>query len=342
MRAAVLYGPEDVRMEDIPVPEIGPGDVLVKIAAALTCGTDAKVFKRGGHPRMIKPPAPFGHEFAGTVAAVGAKVEGFDPGMRVVAGNSAPCGKCRYCKMDRESLCDDVLYINGAYAEYIAIPERIVRKNLLPIPDDLPYAHAALVEPLACVAHGVAAADIRSGETVVVIGVGPIGLFFVKLAKLRGARVIAADICEDRLKIAGNLGADECVKASESEDLAEAVRALTLNNEGADLAVDATGLPLLWEAAARMVRKGGRVNLFGGCKPGTTFTLDTRLVHYDELTIFGVYHHTPRFVREALDLLAAGNMQPEQFVTRELPLERVHEALQLIINRDGVKTAVLP
>ena len=342
MRAAVLYGSEDVRMEEIPVPDIGAGDVLVKIGAALTCGTDAKVFKRGGHPRMIKPPAPFGHEFAGTVAAVGADVEGFEPGMRVVAANSAPCGACRYCKMDRESLCDDVLYINGAYAEYIAIPERIVRKNLLPIPDNLPFAHAALVEPLACVAHGVAESRIRSGETVVVNGAGPIGLFFVKLAKLRGAHVIATDLYEDRLTVARNLGADQYVKASESADTVEAVRGLTCRSEGADVAVDATGLPPLWEAAARMVRKGGRVNLFGGCKPGTTFTLDTRLIHYDELTVFGVYHHTPQFVREALGLLADGRMQPEEFVTRELPLERVHEALQLIINRDGVKTAVVP
>ena len=138
MRAAVLYGPEDVRLEDIPVPEIGPGDVLVKIGAATTCGTDAKVFLRGGHPTMIRPPAPFGHEFAGTVEAVGAAVAGFEPGMRVVAANSAPCQQCRYCKMGRWSLCKDILYINGAYAEYIAVPERIVKQNLLHLADHVP------------------------------------------------------------------------------------------------------------------------------------------------------------------------------------------------------------
>ena len=342
MQAAVLYGPEDVRMEEIPVPEIGPGDVLVRIRAALTCGTDAKVFKRGGHPTMIRPPAPFGHEFAGQVAAVGSAVEGFEPGMRVVSANSAPCGQCRYCRMGRESLCDDILYINGAYAEYVAIPERIVKANLLPIPDHLPFQHAALVEPLACVVHGVEESNIRSGDIVVVNGAGPIGLFFVRLARLRRASVIATDMTPERLAAAARLGAEETVLASEVEDIVEAVRSRTSAGEGADIAVDATGIPAMWEAAARMVRKGGLVNLFGGCKPGTTFTLDTRLIHYSEVTIKGVYHHTPGFVRQALDLLVSGEMMPEEFVTAELPLDRVQEALNLIIDRKGIKAAVIP
>ena len=342
MRAAVLYGPEDVRMEEIPVPEIGPRDVLIRIRAALTCGTDAKVFKRGGHPTMIRPPAPFGHEFAGEVAAVGDKVAGFEPGMRVVAANSAPCGECRFCKLARESLCKDILYINGAYAEYVAIPERIVRKNLLHIPGHLPFRHAALVEPLACVVHGVEESNIRFGDTVIVNGAGPIGLFFIRLAKLREARVIVTDMDAGRLETAKRLGAADILLASEVEDIVETVRALTPESDGADVVIDATGVPAMWEAATRMARKGGTVNLFGGCKPGSTITLDTRLIHYSEITIKAAYHHTPKFVRLALDLLASGRMMPEEFVTRELPLDRVHEALNLIINRKGVKTAVIP
>ena len=342
MRAAVLYGPEDVRMEEIPVPEIGPGDVLLRIRAALTCGTDAKVFLRGGHPTMIRPPAPFGHEFSGVVAAVGSEVEGFEEGMRAVSANSAPCGECRYCGLGRESLCDDILYINGAYAEYIAIPERIVKKNLLPIPDHLSFQHAALLEPLACVVHGVEESKIRPGDTVVVNGAGPIGLFFVGLARLKGAAVISTDTVAERLDVARRVGASETIIASQSEDTVEAVRALTAGGEGADVAVDATGVPAVWEAATKMVRKGGLVNLFGGCKPGTTFTLDTHLIHYSETTITGVYHHTPGHVREALNLLASGKIKSEEFVTRELPLDRVHEALRLIIDREGVKTAVIP
>jgi len=244
--------------------------------------------------------------------------------------------------MGRESLCDDILYINGAYAEYIAVPERIVKQNLLRIPDRLPFKHAALVEPLACVVHGVAESDIRPGYTVIVSGAGPIGLFFIRLAVLRGARVIAADMDANRLSVARRLGAAETLLASEAPDIVAAVRALTPGGEGADVAIDATGIPSMWEAATRMLRKGGLANLFGGCKPGSTITLDTRLIHYAEITIKGVYHHTPKFIREALDLLADGRIMPDEFVTRELPLDRVHDALRLIINRDGVKTAVVP
>ncbi len=213
MRAAVLYGPEDVRMEDIPVPQSGRGELLIRVKAALTCGTDAKVFRRGGHPTMIRPPSPFGHEFAGTVEEVGEGVEWFKPGMRVVAANSAPCGLCRYCRLGRESLCNDIIYINGAYAEYIKLPERIVMKNTHEIPEHVSFQHAALVEPLACVLHGIEESDVHVGDTVVVNGAGPIGLMFVRLAKLRGARVIATDVLEERLAAAQRLGADEVVNA---------------------------------------------------------------------------------------------------------------------------------
>jgi len=163
MKAAILYGPQDVRLEEIDIPEIGPGDVLLKIKAALTCGTDAKVFLRGGHPTMIKPPAVFGHEFSGEISEVGSAVKDFKPGMRVVAANSAPClpgptrtgrgqgGNCFFCQIGRQSLCDSLLYINGGYAEYVKVPETIVRQNLLEIPEGVSFAEAALVEPLACV-----------------------------------------------------------------------------------------------------------------------------------------------------------------------------------------------
>ncbi len=342
MKAAVLYGAEDVRMEKIPVPKIGPGDVLLKIEAALTCGTDAKVYRRGGHPTMIKPPSPFGHEFAGVVAAVGENVADFKPGQRVVAANSAPCGQCRYCKLGRESLCTDILYINGAYAEYIAIPARIVAKNLLEIPDHLSFTHAALTEPLACVLHGVAESHLQPGDTAAVLGAGPIGLFFVKLCKMSGARVISVDVLESRLEVARRLGADEAILATPETDAAGAVCAMTAYGEGADVAIDATGSEKVWETALKMVRKGGLANLFGGCAPGTSIHVDTELLHYSELTIKGVYHHTPYFIARALDLLASGDMQAHEFITAEFPLSKVDEALRLILTQQGVKSAVLP
>ena len=342
MQAAVLYGPEDVRMEERPIPKAGAGEVVVKVKAALTCGTDAKVFLRGGHPTMIRPPAIFGHEFAGDVAEVGEGVEGFTPGMRVVSANSAPCNRCFYCKVGRQSMCEDVLYINGAYAEYTSVPPRIVRQNLLEIPAGVPYEHAALVEPLACAVHGAEESGIRVGDIVVVNGAGPIGLFFVQLAKLKGAWVISSDVVTQRLQVAESLGADKIVDASGVADQVAAVRALTPASRGADVVIEATGVPQVWEKSLLMGRKGAIINLFGGCKPGTSITVDTKLLHYSELTIKGVYHHTPYYVRRALDLIARRQIDAEAFITRRLPLSRVAEALEMIVKHDGIKSAVVP
>ena len=342
MKAAILYGPQDVRLEEIDIPEIGPGDVLLKVKAALTCGTDAKVFLRGGHPRMIKPPAVFGHEFSGEIARVGSAVKDFHPGMRVVAANSAPCGKCFFCKIGRQSLCDNLLYINGGYAEYVRIPERVTRQNLLEIPQNVSFAQAALVEPLACVVHGVEESNIEPGNWVAINGAGPIGLFFVALVKLKGARPVAIDVLPERLQRARKLGAEALIDAGPGVDVVEKVKELTEEGRGADVAIDATGVPEVWEKALRMVRKGGLVNLFGGCAPGTKIEVDTALLHYSELTIKGVYHHTPGYVRQALGLIREGKIDTGLFITKELPLEKITEALKLIINHQGVKTAVIP
>ena len=192
MKAAVLYGREDVRVESGDIPRLDRGDVLLRTRAALTCGTDAKVFRRGYHAKMIVPPAVFGHEIAGVVEEVGPGVEGLELGTAVVAANSAPCGDCYYCKHEMPSLCDDLLFWNGAYAEFARIPARVVRKNLLPLPDGLAFHEAAMMEPLACVIRGVEESWIGRGQSVAIIGTGPIGLMFVALARMRGAHVVAA------------------------------------------------------------------------------------------------------------------------------------------------------
>src|SRR5712692_6919278 len=188
MLAAVLYGKEELRVEPVAIPRPGPGDVLVKVQVALTCGTDVKVFRRGYHARMIVPPAVLGHELAGDVVELGSEVENFRLGQRVVAANSAPCGKCYYCARNQENLCDDLLFNNGAYAEYIRIPGPIVKHNMYENPDHIGYPDAALIEPLACVIRGLDETHLRPGDTVAVIGLGPIGLMFVRLAKTVDAR----------------------------------------------------------------------------------------------------------------------------------------------------------
>jgi len=342
MKQALLYGPKDVRIETVDVPDVGPGEVLVQVKAALTCGTDAKVYTRGGHPRMITPPAPFGHEFSGLVAKVGEGVEVFQRGMRVVAVNSAPCGNCFWCKKGQPNLCEYLLFINGAYAEYIKLPALIVRQNLLKIPSSLSFDEAALTEPLACVIHGIEEADIELGDTVAINGAGPIGLLFLQLAKLKGSKVIVSDAEDERLNLAKKLGADRLLNIFSVKDQVEAVKKETHSGRGVDVAIEAVGLPATWELTIDMVRKGGRVLLFGGCAPGTKVSLDTQTFHYNELTLKGVFHHTPDCVERALEILSLGRINTKALITRQLPLEELPKALDLMLAHKGVKTAVIP
>lgn len=341
MKAAVLYGPSDVKLEDIPIPEINENEVLVNIKAGLTCGTDRKVYLRGGHPTMIKPPATFGHEFSGIVAKVGKNVRRFKEGERVVAANSAPCGKCFWCKSGRFSSCEDILYINGAYAEYTKIPERIVKMNLLKIPDTTSFKEASLVEPLSCVIHGIDESNIKLGDIVVVNGAGPIGLMFIRLAKLKGARVISTDLKDERLDSAKKMGADELINASNVPDIVEAVINLTKEKRGVDVAIEAAGIPELWEKTICMARKGGLVNLFGGCAPGTKITINTKMFHYQELTVKGVYHHTPHYVEKALDLISQNVVGADILISHEFPLTKINEVLKMLVDNTGIKIAVV-
>ena len=341
MKAAVLHGREDVRIEEVPVPELQAGDVLLRVEAALTCGTDVKVLRRG-HPVMIPHvPTVFGHELAGTVAEPGAS--GLPRGARVVAANSAPCGQCEYCRRGASNLCDDLLFWNGAYAELARIPARIVGQNLLPLPDGLSFKEAALTEPLACVLRGVEASGMVSGRSVAVIGTGPIGLMFVALARLQGARVVAAGRRPEGVQKAVAMGAEAGVVVGEGEDLAELLRQQTPGGLGPEVVVEAVGRPDTSEAAVRAVRKGGLVNLFAGCPAGTRIAVDAQRLHYQELTITSTFHHTPQGVREALRLIAERRIDASALITAEAPLERLPEVLgALARGGPGLKTAILP
>lgn len=339
MRAAILHGQRDVRIEHVPVPKPGPGEVLIRTKAALTCGTDAKVYRRGYHARMIVPPSLFGHEVAGVIEELGPWTDGWEVGAAVVAANSAPCGECVPCRRGRPSLCDDLLFWNGAYAELACIPARIVSKNLLRI-GAVPFHKAAMVEPLACVIRGVDACDVRPGDFVAVIGTGPIGLMFMQLAKGRGARVIAVGRHPERLEKARSAGAETLILAGE-RDLADAIRAETAGL-GADTVIEAAGQPETSQAAVRAVRKGGTVNLFAGCPAGTTVAIDAQAVHYQEITITSTFHHTPESIRKALDLIRDGTLDPERFIDGQAPLERVPEILEQMGQGRQLKTVIVP
>lgn len=344
MQAAVLYGKEDVRIESVSVPEIGLGELLVQVRTALTCGTDVKVYCRGYHARMIRPPSLFGHELAGDVVAVGENVRRFRVGQRVVAANSAPCGDCFFCLHRQPNLCEDLLFNNGAYAEFIRIPARIVEKNTYNIPDRLDYKDAALAEPLACAVRGLDETHLQPGETLAVLGLGPIGLMFVRLAKYAyGARVLVMARRLEQIDRAMMLGADEGILMGEANALIKEVKNRT-SGRGPDVVIEATGHPEAWELATQLVRKGGTINFFGGCPAGTKVGLDTALLHYSEITCKASFHHTPEHIGRALHFLAAGKVTAEHLVNHEEPLSRLPQVLaDLAHRRNGqIKTAIIP
>ena len=347
MQAVVLHGKEDLRLETVPVPSPMEGELLVRVGAALTCGTDLKVYRRGYHAKMLVPPTLFGHEIAGTIVEMGRSVTGFKPGDRVVALNSAPCGNCLFCHRGQPNLCSDLLFNNGAYAEYIRIPARIVKKNTLIVPDDVPFEHAALTEPLACVVHGLDQCHVRPGDTVVVLGAGPIGLMFMRIAKIAGCRVIAVVKRDDQVASARRFGASHVVQIGDGIDAVEAVRALTEGGEGADVVVECVATPATWEQSVDMVRKGGTVNLFGGPPSGTRVSFDTNRLHYGDITLKATFHHTPAACRRAFELITSGQVCAQDFITAVSTLADVPSVFRRMLTRSDtsmldIKTAVLP
>lgn len=345
MRGAVLVGPELIEVRELPVARPGPGEVLLSIEAATTCGTDVKVFRRGGHPRMLRVPTLFGHEMAGRIAAVGSGVDGLAEGDAVVVANSAPCMRCEPCQAGRENLCEDLQYINGAFAEYLLVPSRFVDHSTYRIPEGLGFAKAALTEPLGCVLHGLDACELprfRNGGPVevVVFGAGPIGLLFVAALAVEGHRPILADPNPDRLAIGRALGAAETVEVARGGGQADKVRAVTEGQRGAWVTVDATGVQEVWMDAMATVRPGGLVNLFGGCAPGTHVPLDTHWVHYSEMTVKGVYHHRPATIRRALDLLASGDFRADLLLSAEQSIEGVEDALRSMMRKETLKVVI--
>jgi L-iditol 2-dehydrogenase len=335
MTAAVLYGSENLKIENVDIPTLAPDEALLRVKVALTCGTDLKVWKRGYHARMITPPAVFGHELAGIVETLGRDVNGgLKVGARVVPSNSAPCNVCLFCRKGHN---------NGAYAEYIRIPGRIVRQNMLVIPEHVSFQDAAMVEPLACVLRGIHETGVQTGDTTVVIGCGPIGLKFIRILTGRGVNVIALGKRPNQIRAAEQSGARAAFIATDLADPAKAVRDLTEGSRGADSVIEAVGTPKTWEWALQMVRRGGTVNLFGGCSRGTLVQVDPNALHYSEITIKSTFHHTPRFIREALESIARGEIRSSDFVNAEIPLTELPKMFEHMKHRNGeMKVAVIP
>jgi len=340
MWATIFMAPGELSFQQTPMPQVGPEDLLVRINTALTCGTDVKTYKRG-HPKY-DPPTLFGHEFAGDIVAVGSEVKAFSVGMRVTAGNTAPCNSCYYCKRGQPNLCDDLLVNLGAFAEYIRIPGRLARQNTFTLPDHLSYREAALIEPLACVVHGQDLLGIQPGESVAIVGAGgPIGLMHLQLALKQGASpVIAIDVNDMRLDVARQLGATQTINSAQV-DAVEVVQALT-EGRGADVVIECAGVKAAWLTAIDVARKGARVQWFGGLPGGTQVEVDATRVHYDELTIYGVYHLTPLSLDRAFRIVCQGAIDARALVTHQVLLRNLEEGLRMMMAGECVKVAVQP
>lgn len=342
MKAAMLYGVKDLRVEDVDVPGVGIGEVLVKIKAATTCGTDVKIYQRGYVEKIIKLPTIFGHEWAGEVVEVGGNLDWPKKGMRVRAGNSAPCLHCNMCQKGKYNLCENMIWLWGAYAEYIKVPARTVLVNMQEIPSHVSFEEAAITEPLACVLHGVEEANVKLGDTVAVIGAGPIGLLHLLTVKKMGAeKVVVIDLVDERLSVAKELGADETINAGK-ENAVEKVQQLT-GGYGADIVIEAIGSPVTWEQALRLARKGGTVLEFGGCPPGTEIKLNTEMLHYGELTVIGAFHTTPLHFRKALNLISSRTVDVRPLVTKRMRLEDIKQAFEILsTSKNEIKIAIVP
>ncbi len=339
MRSWLYLAPEHIELRRVPIPTPQPGELLVKIRAAVTCGTDLKMYRRG-HPKF-PPPSPFGHEFAGDVVEVGADVQNFRAGMRVTANVFAECGHCFYCRKGQGNLCENLIYNFGAFSDYMIIPESIVRLNTFEVPAHVPYAHAALMEPLVTVVHGQHLVHIQRGETVALIGAGAISLLHIQLARRAGAeQIIVIEPSNDRLEIARTLGATHLVNARE-RDAAEAVRELT-HGYGADVVIECAGTRNTWEAAVQAVRRGGRVLWFGGLPGGTKVEIDGVRTHYGEIALLNIHGGTAADAHEAFHLIVSGEINVAPLLSRVMPLEQLDEALQEMIKGKAVKIVVDP
>ena len=340
-RQAVLVEPGRLELRDFNPPQPGPGAVLIKVMCALSCGTDLKTWRRGH--AVWKLPTPFGHEFSGVVVEVGEGVTNFKVGNEMMAAPTAPCGICFYCQRDQENLCAQAmeLMVMGAYADYLLVGAHVVKRNAFLKPKDLSFEEAALLEPLSCVVHAQELAQPEPFESALIIGAGAFGLIHLLALRARGVREIAIlGRGAKRLEWAGQLGADRVIDASIAD--AEAEVAKLNGGFGPDLVIECTGNVDGWSDAFARVRRGGRVVFFGGCAAGTALSIDTRRMHYDNLTLLAPFHYRARDVRKASELLAARTLGAHAIITARRPLAELDEVFSLLERGAVLKCAIVP
>lgn len=328
MRALVLREPRCMGLSEVPIPQPGPGEILVQVKAAPTCGTDLKAFLRG-HPQ-IPMPGVFGHEYSGVVAAVGDGAP-FAVGDAVMGVHSAPCQDCAWCQRGQENLCESIMAtkVLGSYAEYLLVPARIARLNVFLKPEWVPFERAAFLEPLACVAHGVEKSRVTRDDRVLIIGPGSIGLMFVASLKHQGVEnVTLAGRNPERLAVGEQLGA-RSVYLSE------------LRTQF-DVVIECTGKVEVWEQSINLSRRGGTVVLFGGCASGTKASFDTGRLHYDEISLVSPFHFGTKAVRQARQWLLDPLFDLQAIVSGRRRLEDAEQVFRDLEEGRGLKYVFEP
>lgn len=342
MKAAVVYGKDDIRVEQYPTPKAGKGEVIVKIKASGICATDVKTLLGQGLPKNL--PTILGHEVVGEVFEMGEGVNGFNIGERVAVYPIAVCGECYYCKNGKHNLCLKEFGlghgIDGGFAEYVKLPEQIVKiGGIVKIPDTLSYEKAVISEPLSCGIAALRANRVKPGDRVVIVGAGPMGLIHLKVSKWAGATVIMADLLDRRLETAKEMGADYCINVSEC-DLLEKVKEIT-EGTGAEVVITSLGIPKVIEESFKLVRNGGIINIFGGPPAGQPVMLDPRWLHYGEITLTGTFAATPQDFKKALELISTGEIYVEDLISDRFTLDSMLNAVERAKKQEMIKGLVL-
>jgi L-iditol 2-dehydrogenase len=343
MKAAVFYGPKNVKFENREIPDIDNGEILIRIKYCAICGTDVRIYNYG--QANVTPPMIIGHELTGVIERVGNEVENYQVGNKVLVVPQMTCGKCQYCLSGKSNLCEEVLLfgysIDGGFAEYIKIPSQAVnRGNVIRLKDNADLVNAALTEPLSCIINGQEHLHIGINDEVLVIGAGAIGAMHVALAKAKGAaKIILADIAQNRLDIAGKCGADHLVN-SKTVDIVQEVMSLT-EGKGVDVAIAACSVPIVQSQGLQVLKKGGRLSLFAGLpKEHSVNSLDMNLVHYREISVYGAYASTISQHVTAYNLLAKKIVDGQKIITKILPMEQLIEGFAMVKKGEGLKIVI--
>lgn len=342
MKAAVVHGKGDIRIEEYKTPSAGEGEVIVRTKVSGICATDIKTLLGQGLPKDL--PTILGHEVVGVISEIGKGVSGCQVGDRVAVYPIAVCGNCYFCRKGRHNLCEHEFGlahgIEGGFAEFVRLPKEIVNVGgVVKLPDSLSFERAVLTEPLSCVYASLKACRVERESVVVVLGAGPMGLMHLKMAKWAGATVISVDLLDDRLQTARKMGADVCLNPNAVDHIDEIMK--ITGGRGAETVIASLGIPKVIEAHLKLTRNGGTFNIFGGPPAGEMIAVDPRWLHYCEINLTGTFAASPVQFKECLDLIINNEIEVEDLISDRFALDNFLDAVERAKNQTMIRGIVV-